>query len=100
MATRITPEQIKQMNELYLQIGTYAGVSRAMGGTPSPTTIKKYIVKDYKPTFSLKKKEFKKSDLPEFSTEMFCGVKNFGDLCVLSNEENNEMKELWEELSI
>lgn len=32
--TVVTQEMIEKMNELYLQIGTYAGVSRAMGGTP------------------------------------------------------------------
>ena len=34
---------IIKMNELYLQIGTYVGVSRALGGSPSASTVKKYI---------------------------------------------------------
>ena len=33
--TVVTQDMIVQMNELYFEIGTYAGVSRAMGGTPS-----------------------------------------------------------------
>jgi hypothetical protein len=38
--------------------------------------------------------------MPEFSTEMFKGLDNFGDLCVLSDEEYEEIKQLWEEIAI
>jgi hypothetical protein len=33
-----------------------------------------------------------------FSTEMFEGVENYGDLCVLSDEEKVEIVKLWEEI--
>ena len=45
--TVIDDDLIIKMNELYLQIKTYAGVSRALGGTPSPSTVKKYIIPNY-----------------------------------------------------
>ena len=98
--TAITQEKIIEINELYLKIKTYAGVSRAMGGSPSPTTVKKYIIPNYVSSGNIKKKTFRKEDLPEFSTDIFKGVDNWGDLCVLSNEEKEEMKELWEELIV
>lgn len=98
--TTMTQEKIIEINELYLKIKTYAGVSRAMGGSPSPTTVKKYIIPNYVSKENIKKKTFQKEDLPEFSTDIFRGVDNWGDLCILSNEEKEEMKELWEELIV
>ena len=98
--TKITEDTIIEINELYLKIGTYAGVSRAMGGSPAPSTVKKYIISNYIPRKNIKKKTFQKEDLPEFNTDIFKGVDNWGDLCILSKEEKEEMKELWEELLI
>lgn len=98
--TKITEDKIIEMNELYLKIKTYAGVSRAMGGSPAPSTVKKYIIPNYVSKEKIKKKIFQKEDLPEFSTNIFKGVDNWGDLCVLSEEEREEMKELWEELIV
>ena len=98
MARTVTQEKIIEMNELYLKIGTYAGVSRALGGSPSPTTVKKYIIPGYMTKDSVKKKVFRKDDLPEFTTTLFCGVDNWGDLCRLSKDEKQEIMELWNEL--
>lgn len=100
--TKITQEQIIEINELYLKIGTYAGVSRKMGGSPSPTTVKKYIIPNYvsKTETETKKKSFSKNDLPEFNPNIFEGVDNWGKLCVLSFEEQKEIEELWNELII
>jgi hypothetical protein len=98
--TVIDQDLIVQMNELYLEIGTYAGVSRALGGSPSPTTVKKYIIPKYTSKKNIVKKVFQKDDLPEFATTMFDGVDNWGDLCSLSKEEKEEIVVLWDELSI
>ena len=99
--TKITPELIKQMNELYLKIKTYAGVSRELGGTPSPTTVKKYIIPNYVSEEIVKENRriFSADEIPEFSANMF-KVDNWGELCVLSNEEKDEIKELWNEMVI
>ena len=43
---RVTQEEIKEMNELYLQYKTYTAVARAVGRAPS--TVKRYIDPDYK----------------------------------------------------
>ena len=95
----ITQEKIIEINELYLKIKTYAGVSRALGGSPAPATVKKYIIPNYISKENIKKKIFKKEDLPEFDVSLF-KIENWGDLCILSKEEIEEMKELWKELSI
>lgn len=100
MARTITNEQIIEMNELYLKIKTYAGVSRAMGGSPSPTTVKKYIIPNYISKENRKMKVFHKDDLPEFATDMFSGIDNWGDLCILSKNEEEEITKLWDELNI
>ena len=96
----ITQDKIIEINELYLKIGTYAGVSRELGGSPSPTTVKKYIIPGYMSKNTINKKVFHKDDLPEFATDLFCGVDNWGDLCRLSQNEKNEIMELWNELLI
>ena len=98
--TVVTQELITKINDLYLEIGTYAGVSRALGGSPPPTTVKKYIIKDYKKVKEIKKTEFHKEDLPEFTGLNFVGIDNYGDICVLSEKEKDEIKELWKEILI
>ena len=96
----ITQDKIIEINELYLKIGTYVGVSRELGGSPSPTTIKKYIIPGYMSKTNIKKKVFHKGDLPEFTSNLFDGIDNWGDLCRLSSSEKQEIIELWDELLI
>jgi predicted transcriptional regulator len=100
MATKITTDMIKQINELYIQHKTYAAVARELG--IAPTTVKKYVVKDYCP---LEERVIKKFniiyDLPaQYSIKEFEDVENFGDLCYYSEKESEEIIELWGELSI
>ena len=45
-------------------------------------------------------KVFHKDDLPEFATEIFDGVDNWGDLCLLSKDEQEGIKEFWNELTM
>ena len=105
--TVVTQEMIEKMNELYLQIGTYAGVSRAMGGTPSAPTVKKYIIEGYvsKEETMKNRKLFTQERLNELDNieenfwDKFC-IENWGDLCVLSDEEISEITELWNEITI
>ena len=96
----ITQDTIIEINELYLKIGTYAGVSRALGGSPSPTTVKKYIIPEYTSKNNIERKFFHKGDLPEFVEDIFLGVDNWGDLCRLSENEKEEIMELWNEILI
>ena len=97
--TVINDDLIIQMNELYLQIKTYAGVSRALGGSPAPSTVKKYIIPNY-----TSRKELKSTkvswDMVLPPEDINLTYKDFGDLCELFPIENAEIKELWKELSI
>ena len=94
---KITNEVITEINELYLEIKTYAGVARKVGVAPS--TVKKYIIPNYVSAKDIKIKRFI-GEIPELDESMFKGVSNWGDLCVLTEEEKEEMKELWEEMSV
>jgi hypothetical protein len=100
MATKITTDTIKQINELYIKLGTYAAVARELGIAAS--TVKKYVVADYVPLEQRKIKRFNAVyDLPStFSTKMFDNVENFGELCTYIDDEDVEIVELWEELDI
>ena len=98
MAKVITEETKIKINELYLEIGTYSGVAKIVGC--APTTVKKYIIPNFVPSEKIKKRIFEKEDLPEFSTEGLKNVENWGSLCLLSEEEKNEIREFWNELTI
>lgn len=89
-------DDIKQMNELYLKYKTYAAVARETGFSPS--TVKKYIKKDYQAEESLPIKRFERP-LPEFDPSIF-RIEDWGELCVLSKEEVEGIKELWKELAL
>lgn len=95
---KVTYEDIKKINDAYYKCHNYAEVGRMFGWSSS--TIKRYIIPDYKPADQIVIRRFNRSDLPEFSTEIFEGIENYGDLCVLSGEENEEIKELWKEMQV
>ena len=97
---RITNEDILQINSLYFQYKTYAEVARQTGFAAS--TVKKYVDKNWEPVKTENIIRFDLANLPNFSeaTEIFRGVENYGDLCILSKEEKEEMKSLWEELAV
>lgn len=96
--TVITDEKIIEINELYLKIGTYSGVAKEVGCAPS--TVKKYIIPDFVSQTNITKKIFKREDFPEFSTEGLKNIENWGSLCLLSSEEKEEIRELWNELLV
>lgn len=100
MASQITQDQIIEINELYLQIGTYAGVSRAMGGRPAPSTVKKYIIPNYVSKENQKKTVFHKEEIPSLDSSLFEDIYNWGDLCTLTDEEREEIVCLWDEMLI
>ena len=94
--TIVTQDMIKQINELYLRIKTYSGVAREVG--ISPSTVKKYIIPNYQSEENIKKIIFKKEDIPELSFEKFKNLEDWGSLCNLTDEEKEEIKELWNEI--
>ena len=98
MAKRVTSEDILQINSLYFQYKNYAEVARKTGFAAS--TVKKYVIPGWKPIETENIKHFTISMLPDFTTDMFVGVENYGDLCILTEREQEEIKELWGELVI
>lgn len=98
MAHKVTSEDIIKMNELYVKLKTYAAVARETGFSAS--TVSKYIQKDYKPKAQIVEKKFTVADLPEPDYSLLRGTINWGELCVLSDAEYDEIKELWGEIQI
>lgn len=99
MARRVTVDDIKKINALYYKYKNYAEVARQTGWSAS--TVRSYVDKNYNPVIEDKIRRFDPStEMPEFDETIFEGLDNFGDLCVLSDEEYEEIKQLWEELSI
>ena len=100
MANKVTSEDILRINELYYKHKTYAEVARQTGFSAS--TVKKYVISGWVPVATENIIKFNMDDLPEFeeAVKCFVGVDNYGDLCVLTEREQEEMKELWAELII
>ena len=99
MAKRVTVDDIRQMNDIYYVCKSYAEVARRTGWSAS--TVAKYINKDYQPIVLTDIKKFNlETDMPEFSTERFEGLENWGELCVMTEQEEAGIKELWKELAL
>lgn len=92
----VTQADIKEFNRLYLELKTYAAVARKTGFSPS--TVKKYIVSNYEEP---KEENFIRFEgpLPEFDSTIF-RKDDWGDLCVLSEEEQEEVRQLWKEIEV
>ena len=95
---RVTSEDILRMNEIYYKTRVFAEVARQTGFSAS--TVRKYVDVNWKPIENENIIKFDMNDLPEFDTTCFKGIENYGDLCVLTERERDEMKELLKELVI
>ena len=100
MASKVTNEDILRINELYYKHKVYAEVARQTGFAAS--TVKKYVIKGWKPVEKRNIVKFDLADLPDFTSaaELFRGINNYGNLCSLTDYEREQMKELWEEMPI
>lgn len=99
MARKVTQEDIQYMNDLYYLHRSYTEVAKQSGW--SAATVRKYVVKDYVPLDAKTQVHFDPDkDLPPFDSVLtrFAQVDNFGDLCVLSDDEKKEIEDLWKEL--
>ena len=85
MTKRVTPEDIERINEIYLVVQSYAETARQVGF--SATTVKKYIIKDYKP------KEQKKIDLSQFKLNRPTALNLH-----LTEKEKKGIEALWQEM--
>lgn len=95
---KVTKDDIIKMNELYQKLGSYAAVAREIGFSAS--TVSKYVDKNYRKVDETKIVRYK-GDLPEFVVSEVSGAyTNIGDLCILDEEEEEEIRQLWEEIAI
>lgn len=95
---RVATEDILQMNSLYFQYKNFAEVARQTGFSAS--TVRKYVDTKWTPVVTENIKRFELDALPVFESSIFVGVENYGELCVLTEREQEEIKELWKELSV
>lgn len=94
MAKKIGEEEIRLINEAYLQFGTYAAAARAVGCAPS--TAKKYVIDDYKtqPT-SRDFKEISFASIEDTVTQL----KSMQSVSCLTPREKKELKEIWKDMN-
>lgn len=97
MASRITPEQIKQINLAYLSCHTYSGAAKAAG--VSPSTAKKYIDPNFQaPDANVVVKVVE--PLPINTIKPFVRASEIFEATQLSDTEKFELPEFWKELMI
>ena len=94
MAKRVTNEDIILINEAYLAAGTYSGAAAATGWSAS--TVKKYIIPNYK---SEQKIEVENIELPPLD-EIIEKLPPWYDITCLTPEEEIEIKQLWKEMIV
>lgn len=88
----ITNDMIIDINDMYLEGKSIKSISNLM--SISPYTVKKYI-KDLEDN-NIEKNLFNKN-LPKFNSAVFRN-KDWGELCLLSEDEVEEIRKLWEEI--
>jgi hypothetical protein len=92
----VQPSDIIAMNEAYLKIGTYAGAGRATGWSGS--TVKRYIIPDYKPKAEREPIEKIEFVIPPADTLKY--PDSWSSFLTLSEEEIKGIKELQKTISI
>ena len=100
MANKVTNEDILRINEIYYKTKVYAETARQTGFSAS--TVKKYVIPGWQPVAIETIQKFNPAILPDFqkAVEIFRGIHNYGNLCVLTEFEKNEIEELWKELAV
>lgn len=92
----VQPSDIIAINEAYLKIGTYAGAGRETGWSGS--TVKRYIIPDYKPEAELEPIEKIEFVIP--SADVLKYPDSWSSFLTLSKEEVEGIKELQKTISI
>lgn len=82
------------MNEAYLACGTYSGAAKATGWSAS--TVKKYIIPDYKGEQKVEVIDIELPPIEEIADKLL----PWYDLTCLTPEEEKEIKQLWKEMLV
>lgn len=101
MSTHVKHDDIIKINEAYLRIGTYSGVARELGYSPS--TVKKYVSLDYvsqeeafiKPPKNIEELEARLEKAPTPISEL-----KRDRILIPTDEEKMEIYKIWSEMSI
>lgn len=94
MAKRIGVEEIKLINEAYLHYGTYAAAARAVGCSPS--TVKKYVVDDYKVEPAAR--EYKEIVFAPIE-DVIQSLQVIKSASCLTPREKTELKSIWKDMN-
>ena len=97
MASKVTEQDKIKMNELYLDLRTYAAVARETGFSPS--TVKKYIIPNYVSIENIEIKKFDKEIPADFPPYPTTGLE-WSQLLIASPQEWKEIEELRKEIAI
>lgn len=92
---KLTNEDIQNIKRAYSEIGTYTGVARKLGF--SPATIKKYTTTSINIQAPIIKKHFQ-DEIPSAESINWYSKEYITGLGKLSEEEKEEIKDLWEEI--
>ena len=92
MANKVTSDDILRINEIYYKTKVYAETARQTGFSAS--TVKKYVIPGWEPVAVENIKKFDFSRLPDFqeAVQIFRGIDNYGNLCILTDYEKEEIK--------
>ncbi len=94
MARKVTDKDIIDMNEAYLLCKTYSGVATATGWSAS--TVRKYIIPGYT---SQKQKVQYNITIPSIE-DTIQSLLGCAALCSVTEEEKEELAELWKDMLI
>ena len=97
MASRITEEQIRIINEEYLRCHTYSGAAKAAGCSPS--TAKKYIIPNFSPC-APSTKEYDIEPMPIENIMAFTTATQIYKATELTVEEKEGLKDFWKEIGL
>jgi hypothetical protein len=96
---KLTDEKIREIQEAYKRLGTYAATAREVG--VSASTVKKYTTEEVpvRPMVKENEKIERKiiTKLPDFDIHWFDGVTNFGALCEYNKKEEADVLNFWKE---
>lgn len=93
---RVQPDDIIKMNELYIVIGTYAGVAREVGF--SAGTVKRYIIADFVSKDKMEPIDRIDFNIPSMSQLKY--PKDWDAFLQLAKEERVNIKELQKTISL
>lgn len=98
--TIITNEKIKEINDLYYTLGVKAQVAREMG--ISASTVSKYVIDGYIPEEMIEREEVDLEGMRNRIEEFVLDLKtiNPNSILTLTEEEKEEIEDLWEEMTI